>query len=109
MKTQTMNRDGLWETEYVISPRDKGRIKRGEDALQLPIFGFPDMRLLPSLSIDVLEDARSMLFDGILALQSLDDLGPRENDIQWKRMLELEKRLKIVDEELERLGKPRKH
>lgn len=60
---------------------------------------------LQESSVEDLQRKYSSLSDSIVALQSLDDLGsPEANQEAWDDMIELSKRCKAVEEELERRG-----
>lgn len=80
------------------SARDRRRLNDGDEALGLGTN-------LPTNLRD-LETVRGELHDGIVALQSLDDLGSDEdNQRAWNDMLELQKRYDRVDKRIKELKK----
>jgi Skp family chaperone for outer membrane proteins len=55
---------------------------------------------LKELSLERLKTLKDTLFDGVLAMQSLDDLGSKEaNKEAWDRMIELQERYNAVEAE----------
>lgn len=67
------------------------RLNDGEEALSLQTKPLPD-------TLEKLQDLRGKLHDGIVALQSLDDLGSEDaNQRAWDDMLELQSRYTQVE------------
>ena len=60
---------------------------------------------LAKLSLPELLALKEVVFDGAVALQSLDDLGsPEANDAAWLQCIELDKKLKAIKEEIATRG-----
>ena len=58
---------------------------------------------LAKLSLSELLALKEVVFDGAVALQSLDDLGtPELNDAAWLQCIELDRKLKRVKEEIKK-------
>lgn len=78
----------------------KRRLSDGERAMELSSEEF-----VPSDSdLRGLEALRDDLHTGIVALQSLDDLGSEEaNQAAWNDMLELQRRHKLVTDKIDAL------
>ncbi len=57
---------------------------------------------LSQLTRHQLQELRVILSTGALAMQSLDDLGPIDNDKAARDLTEIVRRLKLIDKELER-------
>ena len=82
----------------MTSARDRRRLNDGDEALGLGT-------KLPTKLRD-LETLRDELHDGIVALQSLDDLGSDEdNQRAWNDMLELQKRYDLVSVKIKKFEK----
>lgn len=77
------------------SPVTRRRLRDGDTASAVPTDN------LTTLSLADLRALREMVFDGALAMQSLDDLGsPEANDAAWLQCIALDKKLKAIDAEI---------
>ncbi len=80
----------------MTTPLDRRRLRDGELAAQTDTN-------YQAMSVGQLILALAQLHDGIAALQSTDDLGsPEANDAAWQNCLELQRRHKLVKEEMTR-------
>jgi hypothetical protein len=80
----------------VPTPLDQRRLRDGRLALDAS-------QELSAMTIVQLRELRDTLFDGALALQSLDDLGsPEANRAAWNDCVELDRRIVQVDDEIAR-------
>ncbi len=74
---------------------DRRRLGDGERALQ------EDVSNLPGLTLPELKALKEKLFDGAVALQSMDSLGSVEaNNRAWDIMTALEERFEKVKDEI---------
>lgn len=91
--------EGIWlelnETRPVpVSDIDLRRLRDGTAALALSME-------TAKMSPEQLLELRRKLFDGAVALQSMDSLGSEEaNDAAMKHIEELDRRIRVVDAEL---------
>ena len=80
-----------------MHPVTKRRLRDGETAAAVPTED------LGNLTLAQLQTLRQTVFDGALAMQSLDDLGSAEaNEAAWLDYLALEQKLKLLDEEIKK-------
>ncbi len=74
-----------------MTPTDQRRLRDGQAALDAP-------QDLADRTLDQLHDLRRTLFDGLAAMQSLDDLGsPEANEAAGRTCVELGRRLDAVE------------
>ena len=85
----------------MTSPVTKRRLNDGNKAIAVSADS------LSSLSLVQLQRLREIVFDGALAMQSLDDLGSKEANIAaWDDCKALDAKLKRIDDEIARRKTP---
>jgi hypothetical protein len=77
----------------MLSPIDARRLRDGARALELSSAAAPTSR-------DEIRQQLSSLYEGMVALQSLDDLGPEGNAKAAHDLQELGRRYRVLEERL---------
>lgn len=80
-----------------MHPVTKRRLRDGDNATAASTAD------LDKLSLPQLQSLRETVFDGALAMQSLDDLGSEAaNNAAWEDCKALDKKLKVLDDEIKK-------